>query len=58
MSARKSSGESAGIDPAQSLALLWGPQDRPGRSGLTVRAIVDAALELADADGIGALSMR
>jgi AcrR family transcriptional regulator len=58
VSARKSSGESAGVDPAQSLALLWGTQDRPGRSGLTVRAIVDAAIELADADGIGALSMR
>jgi len=58
VSARKSSGESAGGDPAQSLALLWGPQDRPGRSGLTVRAIVDAAIELADSDGISALSMR
>jgi AcrR family transcriptional regulator len=58
VSARKSSGESAGGDPAQSLALLWGSQDRPGRSGLTVRAIVDAAIALADADGIGALSMR
>jgi len=58
MSARKSSGESAGVDPAKSLALLWGPQDRAGRSGLTVRAIVDAAIALSDADGIGALSMR
>ncbi len=58
VSARKSSGESAGVDPARSLALLWGPQDRPGRSGLTVRAIVDAAIELADTDGIDALSMR
>jgi AcrR family transcriptional regulator len=45
-------------DPSASLALLWGPQDRPGRSGLTVRAIVDAAISLADADGIDALSMR
>lgn len=45
-------------DPVRSLALLWGPQDRPGRSGLTVRAIVDAAITVADADGVDALSMR
>jgi AcrR family transcriptional regulator len=45
-------------DPGRNLALLWGPQDRPGRSGLTVRAIVDAAIVLADADGIDAVSMR
>ncbi|ACV77308.1 TetR/AcrR family transcriptional regulator [Nakamurella multipartita] len=45
-------------DPATTLALLWGPQDRPGRSGLTVRAIVRAAIELADAGGVDALSMR
>ena len=45
-------------DPARNLALLWGPQDRPGRSGLTIRAIVDAAVALADADGIDAVSMR
>ena len=45
-------------DPGRTLALLWGPQDRPGRSGLTVRAILDAAIGLADAEGIDALSMR
>ncbi len=45
-------------NPAASLALLWGPQDRPGRSGLTVRAIIDTAIALADSDGIDALSMR
>ncbi|WP_420120114.1 TetR/AcrR family transcriptional regulator [Nakamurella sp.] len=48
----------AADDPVRTLALLWGPQDRPGRSGLTVRAIVQAAEELADAGGIEALSMR
>lgn len=48
----------AADDPARTLALLWGPQDRPGRSGLTVRAIVQAAVELADAGGIDAVSMR
>ena len=40
------------------LALLWGPRDRPGRSGLTVAAIVESAIRLADADGLEALSMR
>ncbi len=45
-------------DPVKTLALLWGPQDRAGRSGLTVRAVVQAAVELADAGGIDAVSMR
>ncbi len=58
VSERKPAKPAAGHDPAQSLALLWGEQDRPGRSGLTVRRIVDAAIELADTDGIAALSMR
>lgn len=48
----------AAADPVRTLALLWGPQDRPGRSGLTVRAIVQAAIALADGSGIDALSMR
>ncbi len=46
------------LDPVRTLALLWGPQDRPGRSGLTVRAIVQAAVALADSGGIDAVSMR
>jgi AcrR family transcriptional regulator len=50
--------KAAAPDPARSLALLWGSHTRPGRSGLTVRAIVDAAVELADASGLEALSMR
>ncbi|MEU4390698.1 TetR/AcrR family transcriptional regulator [Kribbella sp. NPDC023855] len=45
-------------DPARSLALLWGSHTKPGRSGLTVRAIVRAAIELADASGLEAVSMR
>ena len=45
-------------DPARSLALLWGDQTRPGRSGLTVRSIVRAAMELADAEGLEAAVMR
>ena len=50
-------------DPARSLALLWRTSDKPGRktkgrSGLSVEAIVRAAIEVADADGLAALSMR
>jgi AcrR family transcriptional regulator len=45
-------------DPARSLALLWGSHSKPGRSGLTVRSIVLAAIELADANGLEAVSMR
>ncbi|WP_394832094.1 TetR/AcrR family transcriptional regulator [Pendulispora rubella] len=45
-------------DPARSLLLLWGSHTKPGRSGLTVRAIVQSAIELADAKGIEAVSMR
>jgi AcrR family transcriptional regulator len=47
-----------GSDPARSLALLWGSHSRPGRSGLTLRGIVTAAIQLADAQGIDAVSMR
>jgi AcrR family transcriptional regulator len=48
-------------DPARTLALLWGSRPRsgrPGRSGLTVGAIVTAAVAIADAEGIEAVSMR
>ncbi|WP_394822051.1 TetR/AcrR family transcriptional regulator [Pendulispora albinea] len=45
-------------DPARSLALLWGSQAKPGRSGLQVCSIVAAAIELADAKGLDAVSMR
>ncbi|MGH3902389.1 MAG: TetR/AcrR family transcriptional regulator [Pseudonocardiaceae bacterium] len=53
---------SGGGDPARSMALLWG-RDQPMRSrgpkpGLTVRGIVRTAIELADAEGLDALSMR
>jgi AcrR family transcriptional regulator len=50
--------KSAPPDPARSLALLWGSHTKAGRSGLTVRSIVDSAIELADAGGLEALSMR
>jgi AcrR family transcriptional regulator len=54
---KKSAADSA-VDPARTLALLWGPQDRPGRSGLTVQGIVAAAIAIADVDGIDGVSMR
>jgi AcrR family transcriptional regulator len=52
---------SGGGDPARSLPLLWRDQKRPTRGprpGLTVDRIVAVAIELADAEGLGALSMR
>ncbi len=45
-------------DPARGLALLWGSHTREGRSGLTIAAIVAATIEIADADGLDAVSMR
>ena len=48
-------------DPARSLALLWGTQKSPTRGpkpGLSVERIVRVAIELADATGLAALSMR
>jgi AcrR family transcriptional regulator len=48
-------------DPARSMALLWGAQKAPRRGpkpGLSVERIIRAAIELADAEGLAALSMR
>src|SRR5712691_8577005 len=45
-------------DPARSLALLWGSQTEARRSGLTLKAIVTAAIDLADTNGVDTLSMR
>lgn len=48
-------------DPRRSMELLWGagPGARRGpKPGLSVEAIVAAAVELADTEGLGALSMR
>ncbi|MBY6412903.1 TetR/AcrR family transcriptional regulator [Rhodococcus sp. BP-252] len=46
------------FDPARSLELLWRTNEKPSRSGLTVDSIVAAAIELADAEGLDAVSMR
>ncbi len=48
-------------DPARSLELLWGVREPPRRGPrpkLAVRDVVRAAIALADAEGLGALSMR
>lgn len=45
-------------DSTRSLLLLWGSHTKPGRSGLTVRAIVRAAMELADSVGWEGIPMR
>lgn len=48
-------------DPRRSLELLWGVQERPRRGPkpkLTVERIVEAAMLIADSEGLAALSMR
>ncbi|MER7502407.1 TetR/AcrR family transcriptional regulator [Nonomuraea pusilla] len=48
-------------DPARSLALLWRTSERASRKGkpeLSVDRIVRAAIDVADAEGLQALSMR
>jgi len=48
-------------DPARSMALLWGTQKSPTRGpkpGLSVQQIADTAIQVADAEGLAALSMR
>jgi AcrR family transcriptional regulator len=45
-------------DPARSMALLWRTTERTGRKGLSVDRIVEAAIAVADEEGIGALTMR
>ncbi|WP_297549772.1 TetR/AcrR family transcriptional regulator [Amycolatopsis sp.] len=50
-----------GGDPQRSIELLWGVHERPRRGPkpkLTIDMIVSAAIRLADAEGLPALSMR
>ncbi|GGT22136.1 TetR/AcrR family transcriptional regulator [Streptomyces purpureus] len=67
--AKAGAGERGGAaDPARTMELLWREPGRPPgagsagrrgpRQGLTVDAVVDAAVELADAGGLEALTMR
>lgn len=50
------------VDPARSVRLLWGvaaPTGRRGpRPGLDLRGVVDAAVALADAEGLEAVTVR
>ncbi|MDJ0396287.1 TetR/AcrR family transcriptional regulator [Rhodococcus sp. G-MC3] len=48
----------ATFDPARTLGLLWRVDEKPSRTGLSVDAIVTAAIEIADTDGLDAVSMR
>jgi AcrR family transcriptional regulator len=50
-------------DPARSMALLWrdhepAPRGRGAAAGLSVGRVIGAAVAVADAEGIGALSIR
>lgn len=52
---------SGGGDAVRSLELLWGARKRPNRGpkpGLSLDQIVRAAIELADGEGLSALSMQ
>ena len=51
---------SGGGDPKRTMALLWGIGKKPtrGPARAEVGRIVGAAIEVADAEGLGALSMR
>lgn len=53
--------EAEGRDAQRSLELLWGGGKRPDRKtrpALNLERIVEAAIELADAEGLGGLSMQ
>ena len=50
---------SRNVDEVRLIRLLWRKQEEPSaRSGLTVSRIVEAGVRVADAEGLGALSMR
>ncbi|MFD1939528.1 MULTISPECIES: TetR/AcrR family transcriptional regulator [Nonomuraea] len=45
-------------DPVKLVGLLWKPTEMVSRSGLTLRRITDAAVALADREGLDALTLR
>jgi AcrR family transcriptional regulator len=45
-------------DDARTLALLWRPHQKAGRSGLALGAILECATKMADEEGLAAVSMR
>lgn len=50
--------EKSAPELVRSLYLLWGRHPKPGRTGISVAQIVHAGIELADAQGLEATSMR
>jgi AcrR family transcriptional regulator len=53
--------DSRGLGQSRSAELLWGEPGRPNRGpkpGLSVERIVRAAIDIADAEGLGAVSMQ
>ncbi|MDH6125023.1 TetR/AcrR family transcriptional regulator [Kitasatospora sp. GP82] len=51
-------GENAAADPKRTIELLWDPEENQGRTGLSLDRIVRTAIEIADSEGLAALSMR
>lgn len=49
---------SSTADPGKLVGLLWAPSLAVGRTGLTLDAVVKAAVKIADTKGLDALSMR
>lgn len=49
---------SSTADPGKLVGLLWAPSLAVGRTGLTLGAVVEAAVKIADTKGLDALSMR
>ncbi|QHC00533.1 TetR family transcriptional regulator [Epidermidibacterium keratini] len=45
-------------EPAALVELLWNPSTAVGRSGLTIEALTSAAVQIADVDGLEAVTMR
>ncbi|GAB3239617.1 TetR/AcrR family transcriptional regulator [Kineosporia babensis] len=45
-------------DPIRLIGLLWRPNVSAGRSGLTPKLITDAAIGVADAEGLDAITLR
>ncbi|MYT33714.1 MULTISPECIES: TetR/AcrR family transcriptional regulator [unclassified Streptomyces] len=50
--------ENTAADPGRTVELLWGAKESQAKTGLNLAAIVSAAIEVADAEGLSALSMR
>ena len=46
------------VDPVRLIGLLWTPSSAVGRSGVTVGAVTEAAIRLADAEGLESVTMR